>query len=203
MIRIAEGDFLYGETKKVVILKAFHIDRTEVTVDQYRKCVNAGKCLPPGTWDTCNWGSPDKGMQPVNCVDWHDADTFCRWTGKRLPTEAEWEKAARGADGRSFPWGEQPPDCDHAVMAQPSGAGCGQGRSWAVCSKADGNTPEEACDFAGNLWEYTTDAYETPALRALRGGAWSTRDPNQLKTISRIGVGPSGRSYNFGFRCAK
>ena len=84
------------------------IDRTEVTNDQYRNCVEAGICEEPAT---CNWGAPtyndgSKADHPVVCVDWNGARTYCQWAGKQLPTEAEWEKAARGTDGLIYPWGD-------------------------------------------------------------------------------------------------
>jgi formylglycine-generating enzyme required for sulfatase activity len=80
-------------------IAAFQIDRTEVRVSEYRRCVEEGACAPPAVAAGCNWNAPGRGDHPVNCIDWDQAATYCSWIGKRLPTEQEWEKAARGTDG--------------------------------------------------------------------------------------------------------
>ena len=82
---------------------AFQIDRTEVTVERYDKCVQAGACTSANTGDSCDWGQGGRENHLVNCVDWEQAKAYCRWAGKRLHTEAEWEKAARGTDERTYP----------------------------------------------------------------------------------------------------
>jgi formylglycine-generating enzyme required for sulfatase activity len=94
---------------RMVHLDAFHIDKAEVTVKAYRACVSAGACTPPTSRARCNWDQPSRRDHPINCVTWHQADAYCQWASKRLPTEAQWEKAARGTDGRIYPWGDDPP----------------------------------------------------------------------------------------------
>ena len=121
LVAIPAGAFLYGCNGLVeqdcsesepegrrTQLEAFRIDRTEVRISEYRRCVDAGGCEAPATGGGCNWGDPARGDHPVNCIAWEQASSFCEWVGKRLPTEREWEKAARGTDGRTYPWGNVP-----------------------------------------------------------------------------------------------
>jgi serine/threonine protein kinase len=122
MVLIPAGEFMMGcnetvdqqcydheKPSKEVYLDAFYIDKYEVTVAEYRRCGEAGKCstqnLTP--YDSCNWNKAGRTNHPINCVDWNQAQAYCEWAGKRLPTEAEWEKAARGTDGRVYPWGNE------------------------------------------------------------------------------------------------
>jgi formylglycine-generating enzyme required for sulfatase activity len=170
-----------------VYLDAYWIDRTEVTNAQYRQCVEAGACEEPGCWENNYLNAPE---QPVVCVSWYDARDYAAWVGGRLPTEAEWEKAARGTDGRIYPWGNNPPDCQKANYS-----GCA-GNPLPVGSHPDGASPYGALDMAGNVWEWVADRYyehyyrfESPFRnpqgpesgddRVLRGGAldgqWSVR----------------------------
>ena len=157
----------------------------------------------------------------MNCVDWYQARTFSRWIGGDLPSEAQWEYAARNSGQQiTYPWGDDEATCDHAVMRGSEGAGCTRSMTWPVCSKARGNSPNEACDLAGNLWEWTLDQYrgsyrgaptdgsavcETPACdrigpgRVLRGGSW-LGDAETLRAAYRFSYGPSGRRDNLGFR---
>ena len=104
-----EGD---ENPMRSVTLTAFEIDQTEVTQGRYAACVAAGKCAPP----SCAWNC-DESASPAVCVTWDQAKAYCAWAGRRLPTEAEWELAARGTDGRKYPWGNDEPDCGRANMA--------------------------------------------------------------------------------------
>ncbi|CAN0565396.1 unnamed protein product, partial [Laminaria digitata] len=123
MVSVPAGEFYMGCNERVdsecgddekpgktVHVGAFRIDTTEVTVAAYKKCVDAGACSS-GNFRTkseskyCNWGHSGRGTHPMNCVNWAGADKYCKWVGKRLPSEKEWEKAARGTDGRKYAWG--------------------------------------------------------------------------------------------------
>jgi formylglycine-generating enzyme required for sulfatase activity len=163
-ITVPAGDFAMGCDPKLdamyrpdegpvhaVSLSTFTIDQTEVTQAQYYECVAAGVCLAP----TCDW-SPcgPRANFPVVCVNRDDAETYCAWRKQRLPTEAEWEKAARGTDGLTYPWGVDPPDCDHANMA-----GCGDGTR-AVGTLPMGASVYGALDMAGNVVEWVHDVYD-------------------------------------------
>jgi formylglycine-generating enzyme required for sulfatase activity len=114
---VPAGDFWMGSPKgegnsderprHKVYLDSFYLDKFEVTVGNYRKCVSAGRCSAPMTGVGCNWGNPLRGDDyPVNCVDWNQADSYCRWAGRRLPTEAEWEKAAGGGAETRYSFGD-------------------------------------------------------------------------------------------------
>lgn len=146
-----------------VTVAAFYLDTTEVTNEAYQACVEAGACEPPYAESAAlNGYGSDRAFraprQPVSAIRWFDADAFCRFVGKRLPTEAEWERAARGDDGRRYPWGDEPPDASRGryrsrvtveVGSFPAGAG-----------------PYGHLDLAGNVWEWVADPYHPLAYRA-------------------------------------
>jgi formylglycine-generating enzyme required for sulfatase activity len=144
-----------------VALSAFDIDRTEVTVADYARCVSAGECAPPEFSPTdARFARPDL---PVTHVRWDDAATYCRWTGGRLPTEAEWEYAARGQEGREFPWGNayNPYLANHGAWAEDSSdATDGYTGLAPVGSFPDGATPLGILDMAGNAGEWVADVLE-------------------------------------------
>jgi iron(II)-dependent oxidoreductase len=115
-------------------------------------CVEDGACEQSGCWDYGRLNAPD---QPVVCVSWSDAQDYAAWAGGRLPTEAEWEKAARGTDGRRYPWGNSEPDCSKANYRE-----CRATRPSTVGSYPDGASPYGVLDMAGNVWEWVADRYD-------------------------------------------
>ena len=143
-----------------VTVKDFEIMKTEVTVSQYRECVKDGGCTAPPNEERCTFYKDDGERMPVNCVDFSDATNFCAWAGGRLPSEAEWEFAARSRGKYlRYPWGDEPaPTCEYAVIDE-NVRGCGRRSPWPVCSKPKGNTEQGLCDMAGNVWEWTQDYY--------------------------------------------
>lgn len=208
-----------------VYLDAYLIDKHEVTLERYTACVKAGKCTEPMKLEYCNWGRSDRVKHPINCLTWDEAKAFCEWDGKRLPTEAEWEKAARGTDGRIFPWGDQwnPANanyCDSScgVTWRDENNTDSYSMSAPVESFPKGASPYGVMDMAGNVLEWTADWYDEkyysvsplrnpkgPAsgkIHVIRGGSWM-RAPSELRTASRGRHGPSSRHDVAGMRCAK
>ena len=205
-----------------VDVSGFFIDKYEVTVDEYKRCVGAGGCsIPQDTHDDYkdyNYGASGRGKHPVNGVNWNQAKAYCAWAGKRLPTEAEWEKAARGTDGRKYPWGNEEPSCALAVMSVEGGDGCGEARTWEVGSKPAGASPYGAHDMVGNVWEWTVDGYDrshhgsSPTRdpkgptqgsdRVIRGGGWVFTGAI-LRAADRVGYTPSYTAVFLGFRCVR
>lgn len=203
-----------------VTLSAYYIDKTEVTVAAYKECVDAGTCTPPDMDVYCNWNVSGKEDHPVNCIDWNQSKTYCEWAGKRLPTEAQWEKAARGTDGRKYPWGNESATCDYAVMYEVA-PGCGTRSTMSVCSKSPtGNSPYELCDTSGNVWEWVSDWYDSDyytnsptsnptgpdsgSYRIRRGGSLVIAGVDNLRASSRNIDVPFGSGYyDLGFRCAR
>ncbi|OQC35254.1 MAG: Serine/threonine-protein kinase pkn1 [Deltaproteobacteria bacterium ADurb.Bin058] len=226
-VRIVGGTFSmgsndgYSDERPVhsVTVPTFEMSKTAVTVDQYRACVDAGSCTAPGTGTDCNWDESRRGSHPVNCVDWDQAQDFANWVGGRLPSEAEWEYAARsGGRDWKYPWGDEEATCERAVMYDGSGPGCGRGSTWPVCSKPSGNTTQGLCDMAGNVYEWVQDwyhdtydgaptdgsAWESPAgsTRVIRGGSWH-RYAGHVRAANRNFDGPRIRSAYVGFRLAR
>ncbi len=225
---VPAGEFLMGSSsadpaananekpQRLVYLDAFWIDRTEVTNAMYRQCVQAGKCpapLNPSSYARQSYyGNPDYDNFPVVYVSWYNAQSYCAWVGRRLPTEAEWEKAARGTDGFIYPWGDNPPDANLA----------NSGRvvidTTAVGSYLAGASPYGAMDMAGNVWEWVNDFYSetyyssspqtnptgpaTGEQRVVRGGGWDYA-PELVRAAVRIPLEPDHRYAYEGFRCAR
>jgi len=235
-VLVPAGEFLRGDADgsgepderpaKRIQVSCFAIDRTEVTVAAYARCVAAGRCAkPPGP-------GGERPELPVTGVSWSDAAAYCSFAGGRLPTEAEWEKAARGADGRLYPWG--PPStalpeslCVHANFGTFAGDGrCAEqgapGRPIAVGSFPSGASPFGALDMAGNVWEWVEDRYDPAyyqraplrdpkgpagplpsgmARRVLRGGGCCSIF-GLPRVTDRLAMPEDYRDVDIGFRCA-
>ena len=211
-----------------VEISPFLIDKFEVTVERYMMCVDDGACESSHyrTSDDsikCNIGNDERDNHPANCVTWFGADAFCKWAGGRLPTEAEWEKAARGTDGSIYPWGDSPTgSCDNAVVESTS-AGCGSGGTFPVGSKPDGKSPYGLYDATGNVAEYVSDWYQSKfyseseasdkdtkgpdapdveGYRVCRGGSFLYGE-RRTRAAYRSGCKDDDASIDFGFRCVK
>lgn len=187
-----------------VDMAAFELARTPVTNAQYAPFVAGCGVEPPADWVD---GRPPAGREshPVTWVDWYDAVAFARWAGGRLPTEAEWERAARGTDGRAYPWGDEPGE-RRAVV----GRGMKHGSTEPVGSLLDGASPYGLLDMAGNVWEWTATWYgpypDSPAAgseRVLRGGSFASPGFRWARCASRSRSHPSRRQAHIGFRIAR
>lgn len=154
----------------------------------------ANGIVAPRFWEDEAWRAYLGPDQPVVGVSWYEAEAFCRAAGLRLPTETEWERAARGDDGRRFPWG------DEWVPAHAAHRG-GARHTVPVRSIAENRSPFGLYDCAGNVWEWCADAY-APGLRSARGGAWNAHPP-QLRCAARNAWPPEARFSNLGFRAAR
>ena len=217
LIAIPAGEFLMGTDRggqdherpqRRVRLDAYQIARHPVTNAQYRRFIEATKHREPYYWDDKHYNKPN---QPVVGVTWEDAQAYCEWAGLRLPTEAEWEKAARGTDGRTWPWGDELPDEGKCNFNNNVDA------PTEIASYPDSASPYGCHDMAGNVWEWCSDWYgdyrrdetrnpEGPnkgSSRILRGGAyWS--DTDGVRCASRLWFHPVyGYDFSFGFRCAR
>jgi len=201
--------------RHLVWLDAYSMDLYEVTAARYAVFLSSTGRSAPAFWETVNLGQD--GNRPVIGVDWADADAYCRWAGQRLPTEAEWEKAARGTDERPYPWGSQLPASDLANFALGARFSYSQ-TLMPVGHYEKGKGPYGMYDLAGNVWEWVQDWYATSyyekspernppgpeqgQFKVLRGGSWSEL-PKYLLTYGRFKLPPNTRNSFTGFRCAK
>ena len=227
MVLIPAGEFWMGSPggegdkdeypQHRVYLNAYSMDKFEVSVSQYDAFLQSSGRQAPEYWDQVS--TAKHGNLPVVGVDWHDAGAYCRWAGKRLPTEAEWEKAARGTDERKYPWGNEEPTPTLANF----------GKEWfskniynerlaPVDSYEAGKSPYGLHHMAGNVWEWTTDWYEerfygqTPRPNppgpssgttvVVRGGSWFMV-PYSVRSADRDSHTPTSRNVFIGFRCAQ
>jgi formylglycine-generating enzyme required for sulfatase activity len=247
MVRIEAATFNMGsdsgeaDEKPVhaVTLARYCIDVHEVTVADYRRCVDAGKCLaqPTAEWrgindkdrefrsQSCNWTKEGSDKHPINCVDWRQSSAYCAFVKKRLPSEEEWEYAARGSDGRTFPWGNEAPDAKrlNACAGECVAWAKTQGLTWKpmhggedgfattapVGSFPGGKSPFGVEDMAGNVAEWTASGYSQDysrernnVNRVLRGGSARSETSNLVRTTNRHKNVATDRLGGIGFRCA-
>jgi formylglycine-generating enzyme required for sulfatase activity len=220
MVLVPAGEFTMGHEKwdadekpvHRVYLDAYYMDKYEVTTAKYGGFMQTTGREQPTKWKDVNHSTD--GERPVVGVTWHDADAYCRHHGKRLPTEAEWEKAARGTDGRLFPWGDEEPT---SLRANFGAAWIGYETLAAVGSLDAGKSPYGIHDLAGNAWEWVADWYDmgyyqkSPdrnptgptrgGSKVLRGGSWYNM-LYDLRSTNRNYYSPKNAYFDVGFRCA-
>jgi formylglycine-generating enzyme required for sulfatase activity len=231
MVRIPAGWFPMGSDPKAdedagpqeqpqrwVYVDVFEMDRYEVSNAHYLRFVLATNRIGPPYWRADPF--PEKmALHPVIGVSWQDADAYCRWMGKRLPTEAEWEKAARGTDARKFPWGNEPAGWKKSNIAHP---GSKRGVKYPPLANVDrydhGVSPYGVYQLAGNVAEWVSDWFDPEYYQygtsfnptgpewgedhVYRGGSWN-EDPEVARSAGRGAHAPDHRSYLIGFRCAQ
>jgi len=238
MFKIPEGKFIYGcsgelceESKKngkELYLGDFYIDKHEVTVDEYMKydehwekshkhymSIFRDGPSPCNIQTVRNEGIESRTGHPVNCITWLGASNYCKWAGKRLPTEHEWEKAARGTDGRPYPWGEEKPDLERAVLKENTFNEVSREKkkgvaNYRVCKKEKGNSPYGLCDMIGNVseWVLSAQGEKKDDVHVKRGGSsmtWGQDRGTKVKGIkvwTRLIHEISYATPFDGFRCA-
>ncbi|MGD0878023.1 MAG: formylglycine-generating enzyme family protein [Anaerolineales bacterium] len=227
LVCVPAGNFLMGSSDEdqdaaanekpqhTVFLEAFWIDKTDVTNGEYALCVASGGCPLPMSTISYNheayFGTPTFQNFPVTNVTWQQASQYCAWAYRHLPSEAEWEKVARGTDGSLYPWGNSAPD-RYFLNFNSS-----LGDTSAVCQYPDGNSAYDACDMAGNVWQWVGDWYDdngyatapafnpngplTGIYKVFRGSQWGSPAWAVRSAIRRWRL-PNQWSYNLGFRCA-
>jgi len=194
MVRIPAGEFLYGENKRKLRLSDYYLGRTPVTNAQYRTFVDATGHRKPHHWQKGQIPR-SKEDHPVVHVSWEDARAYCEWAGCRLPSEQEWEKGARGTDGREYPWGNDwEAGCCNSEEAKI-------GDTTAAGHYANGASPYGLLDMAGNVWEWCDSWYDgSHTSKVVRGGSW-LYDQVNARSAFRSRFYPDNRDVDSGFRC--
>jgi formylglycine-generating enzyme required for sulfatase activity len=226
MVLIPGGDFVMGSPDEEgyedehpehrVSLAAFYLDKYEVTNARYDKFLEDTGHVRPEYWEQLDLSV--HGEVPVVGVAWADGQAYCEWAGKRLPTEAEWEYAARGMDRRRYPWGNTEPDAHLANYGKRWSHKFYQDRLATAKSHEEGKGPYGTHNMAGNVWEWVADWYEekyyqgspaqnppgppTGKMKVVRGGSWNF-SPQYLRAASRLKFPPISRTADIGVRCAR
>jgi len=225
--KFSMGSENYNREKPIHIvdLDAFYIDKYEVTNAAYKACVDEGECDPPKhtssyTHDSY-YGNSQFDDSPVIYVDWNQANAYCEWRGASLPTEAQWEKAARGDDGRTYPWGNTFNgtnvnfcDTNCSIDDADKNVDDGYADTAPVGSYESGKSPYGIYDMAGNVWEWVADWFDAypgntvsndfygTKYRVLRGGSWARSD-DLVRSALRVWDSPVINFNDIGFRCAR
>jgi len=223
MVAVAGGSYRIGcrhddvgcypdeKPEHVVELLRFAVMVREVTAAEYDECVAAGKCGKAGKGKACNWQRSDRDEHPINCVGWADAGAYCRFRGYRLPTELEWEAAARGAGHPTYPWGDEAASCAHTVMAGAKKAGCDTGTTLVVGSRPMDKSWAGLMDMGGGVREWTGSRYAPYpgsdeagdlTMRVSRGGSFMMVGAQFMTSHTRSADAPKTRRPDLGFRCA-
>jgi sulfatase modifying factor 1 len=192
-----------------VAVRSFELDDTEVTVASYRQCVDAEACSADGLGNKgrylnyCNWDDESRANHPINCVSWYQADAYCHWAGKRLPTEAEWEYAARGGSGQRGHWRDTAKPCTCGAADSPD-------HTCPVGLHPASGSGDHVLDLSGNVWEWTSSAHCTDPTRmctdgnrVARGGGWTCSHQGENVPWRRFSDSPMLRDEELGFRCAR
>ena len=201
MVLVAAGEFLYGENNERMSLPAFYMDKYEVTVNRYANFLQTTGRQEPKYWNQRSQAGAEN--KPVIGTDWYDAYAYCRQYDKRLPTQEEWEKAARGTDGRKYPWGDAEPTDRYANYGKEFDFDLNSydDRLMPVGSYEDGKSPFGIYDLAGNVWEWTSSDYEQ-RVKYVRGGSWLD-GPRNIASATRNTAEPLTRVTFNGFRCVQ
>ena len=223
MVYVESGSFYFGcndtvddecrdneEPGQTIKTDNYWIDKFEVSVREYNKCVQANHCTTQGLEQKirCNWNKQGYDNHPINCVDWFQAQSYCQWQNKRLPTEVEWEKAARGPESYKYPWG----NVHYMYLKGTAVANIDSNTTKSyddkypftspIGSYLAGSSPYNAMDMVGNVWEWTQSKNTSPLKhKIIKGGSWFNY-PKIARASIRFKKPTSYRSSNLGFRCA-
>ncbi|MDF1666335.1 MAG: SUMF1/EgtB/PvdO family nonheme iron enzyme [Planctomycetota bacterium] len=200
MILVEAGKFLFGEAKEEKFLEAFYVDILPVSNKDYRKFIEEQNYRNPRVWD--EFPEFAKDDMPVTGISWMDALQYCKWANKELPTEEQWEKAARGVKGHTYPWGDDAPTAEHANFAhEDNGA-----PSLATLTGYDANESSFGCKYTvGHAWEWTSTTHQGEGRhRVIKGGCWADPSiPQFLSAHARNWASVKAKSELIGFRCAR